>query len=375
MKILHIVSSLDLSQGGPPNAIISLAESQKRYGHEVRIASSFKKISGKKKKVKIIKGNFLFRRFYIPNLDFVIKIYKELNHCDIVHLHGVWNGVISISAFLSRIKKKKVIITPHGSLDSYNIRNKYIFKKIYYFFVEKFNLDYVHAFHFLTSNELRNSLWIKLIKKKKCLIQTNGINFHEIRKLKIDKKIFSNEKNKIITYLGRLNKIKNIDLQIELINELVKKKRLFKLNIIGPDDGMLKKLKTKVKKLNLHNNIIFKKPIYGKEKYNWLKKSDIVILTSFYECNSVTGIETMALGGVLLATKNCNLQDAGKDGAVKICGYRLNELIKSVNFLSIKKNSNMVRQKALKYAHKNLNIKYNSKNILDFYKKIINKTN
>ena len=43
-----------------------------------------------------------------------------------------------------------------------------------------------------------------------------------------------------------------------------------------------------------------------------------MILTSFYECNSILAIETMAIGGVLLCTRNCNLSHAGKYGAVKI---------------------------------------------------------
>ena len=37
------------------------------------------------------------------------------------------------------------------------------------------------------------------------------------------------------------------------------------------------------------------------EDYNF------VFLTSFYECNSILALEVAACGGVLLTTKNCNL--------------------------------------------------------------------
>ena len=37
MKIGHIVSSLESSQGGPPNVVYSLAEVQKKLGHKVSI--------------------------------------------------------------------------------------------------------------------------------------------------------------------------------------------------------------------------------------------------------------------------------------------------------------------------------------------------
>ena len=52
-----------------------------------------------------------------------------------------------------------------------------------------------------------------------------------------------------------------------------------------------------------------------------------MILTSFYECNSVLAIETMSLGGVLLCTSNCNLTHAGKLGAVKMSKEAQNKLI------------------------------------------------
>ena len=133
---------------------------------------------------------------------------------------------------------------------------------------------------------------------------------------------------------------------------------------------MLKLLKNKVEELNLKKNVSFFKPIYGKKKYTLIKNSDVMILTSFYECNSILAIETMSLGGVLLCTSNCNLAHAGNYGAVKISSYNLEKLVESVNNLTIKKNSNRIRKKALKYAQKNLDIEINIKKILKFYKKI-----
>jgi glycosyltransferase involved in cell wall biosynthesis len=374
MKILHIVSSLESSQGGPPNVVYSLAEVQKKLGHKVSIVGFMNEPLNIKKKFRVINGNFVISRFYIPNLSFIIKIYNSIKHSDIVHLHGVWNGVISISALLCRFQKKKVILTAHGSLDKFNIKNKAIFKKIYFNLIEQFNLNYIHGYHFLTLNEYKNSTWFKSIKDKKFLIQSNSINFDKISKIQFKGKKFQTKSTKTITFLGRLNKIKNINLQIDLIYNLIKKKNFFKLNIIGPDDGMLKILKKKVSTLNLEKYVTFKKPIYGKEKYYWLKKSDIIILTSFYECNSVTAIEAMTVGGVLLATKNCNLQEAANAGAAKISDYNVSDLIKSVNFLSIKKNSYMIRKKALNYAKKNLDINNSAMRILDFYELIKNKS-
>tara|TARA_B100001123_G_scaffold437614_2_gene570286 strand:+ start:134 stop:949 length:816 start_codon:yes stop_codon:yes gene_type:complete len=267
--------------------------------------------------------------------------------------------------------KKKTILTPHGSLDSFNIKNRFYFKKFYYYLFEKYNLEYVHAYHFLTKKEFSNSCWINTVTKKKKLIQSNGIDIRYLNNIKINKKI-PNNKNKInITYLGRLNKIKNIQIQIKLLFKLLIKDKNYVLNIIGPDDGELVKLKNLSKKLNLEDKVNFKKPIYGEQRFSWIKNSNIVLLTSFYECNSILAIETIALGGVLLCTNSCNLSDAAKFGAVKSSKNNLQNLIKSVKYLNNNKNSRNLREKALKYALKYLDIKINTKEILNLYKEVI----
>ena len=74
------------------------------------------------------------------------------------------------------------------------------------------------------------------MKKKKILIQSNGIDQKFISRVKFKKKQNSSKKINII-YLGRLNKIKNINLQINLINYLKKKNKAYYLNIYGPNDG------------------------------------------------------------------------------------------------------------------------------------------
>ena len=131
------------------------------------------------------------------------------------------------------------------------------------------------------------------------------------------------------------------------------------------------KLKNLTKKLNLEGKVNFKEPIYSEQRFSWIKNSDIILLTSFYECNSVLAIETIALGGVLLCTNSCNLSDAAEFGAVKSSKNNLQNLIKSVNYLNNNKNSRNLREKALKYALKYLDIKINIKEILNLYKEVV----
>ena len=54
--------------------------------------------------------------------------------------------------------------------------------------------------------------------------------------------------------------------------------------------------------------------------------------------------------------------------------YKLQNLVKSLDFLTEKKNAKIIRKKALKYAKKNLDINLNINNILKFYRNV-NKVN
>ena len=85
MNITHIVSSLDSNQGGPPQVVFNLAESQSLEGHKVNILSQYKRINYKKKtkfkRFKIIRGSFLIKKHYIPDFDFIKKIYNNIKNC------------------------------------------------------------------------------------------------------------------------------------------------------------------------------------------------------------------------------------------------------------------------------------------------------
>ena len=93
-----------------------------------------------------------------------------------------------------------------------------------------------------------------------------------------------------------------------IISQICKVHKNIIFNIIGPDNENEKyKLNQISKNLNLQKYVKFHKPVYGTKKYRILQKSNFIFLTSFYECNSILALEVAACGGVLLTTKNCNL--------------------------------------------------------------------
>ena len=347
INILHIVSSFNPSEGGPPRSIENLASSlnNKKFNNSL-LTSSNTKIKNNYFN-KIYKEKLLFDKFYFPSYLMIKLIWKQVKENHIIHLHNYWNFVIFFALQIAIIQKKKIILTPHGSLDKFNIKKSF-FKKIFFFYLfGRHQLKQINLFHFLSKSEEQNSFLSNKFKLK-YFILSNYINrISGIKKTPLIKK-----KNINFTYLGRLNEIKNIPFQLFVISKICKVYKNIIFNIIGPDNkNEKKKLNQISKKLNLQKYIKFHKPIYGTKKYRILQKSNFIFLTSFYECNSILALEVAACGGVLLTTKNCNLDFLIENNAAieintnyKIASKQILEIIKK------KKLTNKIRSNAVDYS-------------------------
>ena len=106
--------------------------------------------------------------------------------------------------------------------------------------------------------------------------------------------------------------------------------------------------------MKINNLIYFLGPIYDKSKFEYLAKADICLLTSKFECNSMSALEVMKVGGILVATKECSLSDAGKYGAIKEVNSNLEDIYKNVrkHLLEDQKNNNILRKRAKLYVNK-----------------------
>ena len=347
IKVLHIVSSYDPSEGGPPISINNIAYSLRNSKNiENSLLTSISTIG----KIKFFKKTNLeklfLKKFYIPNFSMIFKIKNEIKKSQIIHLHNFWNFTIFVSLFFGIIYKKKIILTPHGSFDIYNMRKSYLKKYIYLFFFGNYQISKIHGFHFLTNQEKQNSFYKK--NKKNIIISNFSKKISNIPKLKLDKSKIN------FCYLGRLDKIKNLDYQIKLINELNKKIDV-NFNIIGPDYGAKQELINLVEKLNLKNIVKFKSPIYNSKKYSWLKYSDFVLLTSHYECNSILALETLACGGCLITNNKTNLNYLKKYKVVQFVGQNVFKSSKKIIKIIQNKKFNFLQRRNSLYFTKKYN--------------------
>jgi glycosyltransferase involved in cell wall biosynthesis len=114
----------------------------------------------------------------------------------------------------------------------------------------------------------------------------------------------------IVTFLGRIHKIKGIDFLVESFHELVKSRQDTRLVIIGNDDGYKSELDGQIDKLNLKDKILFTGFLGGDEKLAALVDADIVIQTSRYEQGAWAPFEAVLCGTPIIVTGHTG---AGED--------------------------------------------------------------
>lgn len=149
------------------------------------------------------------------------------------------------------------------------------------------------------SNGIQQLLVSKGVDPSKTILIRNPIDFSSIRDMAKDSSIDIPNYD-YFAFVGRLSKVKNLDLLIDSFSEL-QKRHSIRLIIIG--DGPEKdKLAEKVKEMNLYDKIIF----YGSvsNPYPLMSKAKFIALPSLSEAYPTVVVESLFLGKTVVSTPN-----------------------------------------------------------------------
>ena len=316
-KVLRIIHTLDPKLGGPVRSIIDSSLVLSKQGLKIDILTSDPKNSNfyRSRKIKIInKGPTVGK--YNFNIKLFLWVLHSRHKYDAFIIHGIWQFHTLLARLLL---KKKYFVFTHGQLDPFfetNIRQNFfkkIYKKIYWFLIEKRNLLFANSI-LLTSLGEKESL-------KKTYVNTKGIKQKIIRygiikpivnKKKILQKFFKrfpNLKNKkFYLFLGRFHEKKGCEIIIESVKKL---KDNFKSIIlfVGPLTESKYELEIKylIKKYNLQKKIIISDALFGDLKLGAIQASRAMVLSSHGENFGVSLVESLCFGKPVITTNKVNI--------------------------------------------------------------------
>ena len=273
MKILRLTTLLDF--GGQEKQYISFTEKPELLKHQYVFASiGYGGNAEKTLKERGFEVHILNQNVSVKNVKNIYKIYQLIKKIkpDIIHTAAAeanFHGVIA-----AKVAGVKTIIAEEIGIPNHSSVAKKIFTLIYSF------TDRVVG----VSNSVKKHLInIGEIPEHKGHVIYNPVSIPQ-KSETIDKDYYK------IIYVGRLEKVKNVETLVRAFSHL--KQKNLQLIIVG-DGSEMENLQSLAKKVSLENNIILTG--FTDNPSHFLSNADLFVLPSFSEGFGIAAVEAMML--------------------------------------------------------------------------------
>ena len=365
MRVLHVIPSIAPTVGGPSRSVPRLVETLREQGIDALLAAGGTNDCDLPLDHLRFPGEVLSR-------GSKQKLAKAIESADVVEIHSLWNGTSSIAASLCQRRGIPYILTPRGMLDPKCLSNHSLLKNLYRFLVVEANIRNASGFHFLSEEERDRARLGREIPTWRIAVSPNGaIKAPEVPTGVLRKLFPQVNGRKVMLHLGRLDRIKRIEIQIRALAKIPADSRPTLL-LVGPDYGDAHRLRRIVHEQHLESFVVFGGSVFGIERFGLLAEADLVLLTSIYDCNPVVATEALMMGGAVLATEGCGLSTVAEAGAVKVVLNSLDDFAAAARSLLVDHEAiSNLRRQAKEYAHTTLAWKNVVHSLVQLYERLI----
>lgn len=294
MKILHYIPSIGKAGGGV-SAYLQLLSHDLGKLVELHIVThhSTEEMRMDNCTVHYIEGNIRhpmrMKRGFYSLLDTIKP--------DVVHVNGCWLLQCSWTIFWAKAKGYKVILSPHGMLEPWDIRKNYWTKKLPALLLYQRRSITVSDLLIATAETERQNLQ-KLGYNDRVEIVPNGIVVNGI-----DTKNDWQERKHIL-FLALYRKNKGIDLLMEAAAKLKDKLQGWKITIAGLEsDYTVDNLKAMARQYGVEENVEVIGGLFGENKWNAYRSADVFVLPTLNENFGIVIAESYLCGTPVITTK------------------------------------------------------------------------
>jgi glycosyltransferase involved in cell wall biosynthesis len=292
--------------GGPVRSIDGLMRILAEYGSRLHIITTYYKededalnckIEFPKNcrvdylKINAKKGSFL-GRFFLA-LSVLSVGLKRVRKSDVIYVNGLWSWPSLVGTLLAFLFKRRLVLSPRGMLMPSAMQFNYRVKRgllVFYRFVLK-RTDI--CIHWTTHAEKKISVPLGLASSQEQVIPnviyeqsfwSNPLSLTRPQPLSL-------------LYLGRLHPIKNLEVILKAIAQVVSEGHCVEFKILGGgSEDYSKKLNDLVRKLRIEHVTQFLEPDNSSERIKIIDSCHIGILVSKSENFGVAAAEFLARG-------------------------------------------------------------------------------
>ena len=296
MKLLHLVASVDPINYGVWHAVVASWSYLKEISNTECILCYPDNRSGTPAELQGISLQSLSGN---PNRDlFTLSALIDVPSDTVIISHGVWSYQSRLASLL-KSRGLKWVAVPHGMLEPWSMRHKWLKKQLYYAVAERKRLLKADALMAVGFPEYEN------LSRRFRRVEhiPNGI---EPFRGAIAKKGGRLE----FLFLGRLHRKKNI---VPLVRAWIAAglagSDSCRLRIAGPDEGELRVVRSLIAS-SAAENISVEGPVYGAEKDRLLREAHFFVLPSHSEGFPTSVLEGMTYGCIPMISRGCNFPEA-----------------------------------------------------------------
>jgi len=334
IKASNITGPISRKAGGLFETVRHLCQSLQRLDMEIQVFGTADEFSAQDAASwDPVKVSY-FHPFLHKQFGYSKEFYQELEvfHPDIIHTHGIWRYASVVTTKLHRKLGVPYMISPHGMLAPWAVRNSRWKKQIAHLLYEGEHLRNARCLRALCESEAAAIRAYGL--KNPIAIIPNGIDLPDLSAPS------ANPANpvarlraagrKVLLYLGRINPQKGLPNLLRAWAALQKPEE-WVLAVAGWDQGghedELKRLATSlgipwtdartsaVDGSSSHgNSLVFVGPQFDEDKEECYRGCDAFVLPSFGEGLPTVILEAWAYGKPALMTPECNLPEGFSNG-------------------------------------------------------------
>jgi glycosyltransferase involved in cell wall biosynthesis len=315
MRIGFFTDSYLPATHGVEISIETFREELEKMGHEVFVyapeAPGYKDKNPnvfRFKSVKIIKNPEMYNAFnFLP----VNHEFKDISHLklDIAHAHSPFSLGI-LAKYISERQIIPLVYTHHTHYPEYV--KAYVGEKVLLPYLAK-----IYSTWFVNNSDavIAPSLKIKKLLKSygadediPIYVLPTGIDLNTFKKSTIDKEKLRKELDlpvdkKILLFVGRIGKEKNVEFLIEAFNELLKERKDVLLLIVG-DGPFLEELKKISQEMKIESFVEFTGRVSHEKVISYYQSADVFLFPSLTDTQGIVILEALGCGTPVVVLKD-----------------------------------------------------------------------
>lgn len=324
MKILITTDLYVPSVNGVVTSVVNLTKELMGLGHDVRVLTLSKCNKSYKEDNVIYIGSISANRIY-PGariaLTYDNEYIEELKRWnpDVIHSQCEFS-TFRMALNIARETNSPIVHTYHTIYEDYThyiLINKRIGKKLAALFTKRI-LN--HADTVIAPTEKVYSLLTRYGVDKKIHVIPTGIDMErfniyldDMEKKKLRKKLGIPEKERVLIYVGRLAKEKNLEEILLFLSRLRANRMRITLLIVG-DGPYRSSIENYANNLGIAENVVFAGMVPPDKIHLYYQIGEVFVSASNSETQGLTYIEALASGIPALCKKDSCLDNVIKDG-------------------------------------------------------------